>query len=89
MDDYFYPLRTVAEETGVSLRMTCLLLTGQLQPAVQSHMKEWVNWREEVTRGYRKRVHRFGTEGIDREGINLDLGYSQHKSSYGDRTHSR
>ena len=45
-----YPLWTAAEETGVSLRMTCLLLTGQLPPAVQSHMKEWVNGREEVTR---------------------------------------
>ena len=46
----FYSLRMAAEETGVSLRMTCLLLTGLLQPAVQSHMKEWVNGREEVAR---------------------------------------
>ena len=50
MDDYFYPLRTAVEETGVSLCMTCLLVTGQLQPAVQSHMKEWINGREEVTK---------------------------------------
>ena len=37
-------------------------------------MKEWINGREEVTRAT-TRDSSFGTEGIDREGINLDLGY--------------
>ena len=55
--------------------MACLLLTGQLPPAVQSHMKEWVNRREEVTRATAREFIVSVRRVLTEKGINLDLGY--------------
>ena len=91
MDDYFYSLRTAAEEAGAPLRMACLLLTGQLPPAVQSHIKEWINGREEVTRATAREfiillVRRVLTE----KGISLDLGYrSMNRVMVADNSHEK
>ena len=75
VNDYFYSLRTAAEETGAPLRMACLLLTGQLPPAVQSQMKEWVNGREEVTKATAREFIVLVRRVLTEKGMNLDLEY--------------
>ena len=50
IDDYFYELRTAAEEVGAPLRMVCLLLTGQLPMGVHGKMKEWIADKEDINR---------------------------------------
>ena len=90
VDDYFYSLRTAAEEAGTPLRMACLLLTGQLPPAVQSHMKEWVNGREEVTRATAREFIVLVRRVLTEKGISLDLGYrSMNRVMVADHSHEK
>ena len=56
--------------------MACLLLTGQLPPTVQCHMKELVNGREEVTRATVRDFIFLIRRVLTEKGINLVLGYN-------------
>ena len=68
-------MKTPAEEAGAPLLMACLLLIGQLLPAVQRHMKEWVNGREEFTKATAREFIVLVRRVLTEKGINLNLGY--------------
>ena len=75
IDDYFYELRTAAEEAGAPLRMACLLLTGQLPPPVQGPMKDWVIVKEEVTKGIARDFIKAVRKSLTEKGIALERGH--------------
>ena len=75
IDDYFYELRTAAEEAGAPLRMVCLLLTGQLPAGVQSKMKEWIAGKEEIDRRVARDFIVAVRKALAEKGVPLDRGH--------------
>ena len=75
IDDYFYELRTAAEEAGAPLRMVCLLLTGQLPMGVLGKMKEWIADKEDINRAVARDFIVAVRRALAEKGIPLDRGH--------------
>ena len=76
----FWAARASTVQYVLLLFLICVI--AKLHPFVNCFLRRGYQ-------SYRQRVYRFATEGIDREGDKPRSRIPQHKSGYGDRTHSR
>ena len=72
--DYFYELRSAAQEAQAPLRMACLALTSQLPPAVQNILKDWIATQDEITKPIARDFIVVVRKRLTEKGIPLDRG---------------